>query len=179
VRPGAAGRRLRPHYRARRQAVAGISRTFKVNLIAWLGSAANGIKDFTRKKSARRNPTGQKCARGATNSPQSSQEPAAGTPTLGSGAPSGQPASPQADASTTTSITTIQTQAPQLEVNAANPATISVGSTYADLGASPVSTSKRQPPPPRAFSERHRRHNQCPIHRPIANLWPRLQEPCS
>ena len=62
---------------------------------------------------------------------------AAGAPTLGStnGAPASQPASPQADASSTSLTTSDKSEAPQLQVNGANPATINVGDSCQDLGA--------------------------------------------
>jgi surface protein with Ig-like domain len=51
------------------------------------------------------------------------------------GTPSGQPAPGGAGASTTSSTTSDKPGAPQLQVNGANPATIAVGTIYADLGA--------------------------------------------
>jgi hypothetical protein len=62
---------------------------------------------------------------------------AAGAPALGStnGAPASRPASPQADASTTSLTTSDKSEAPQLQVNGANPATINVGDSCQDLGA--------------------------------------------
>jgi hypothetical protein len=51
------------------------------------------------------------------------------------GAPASQRASPQVDASSTSITTPDEPEAPQLQVNGASPATISVGPTYADFDA--------------------------------------------
>ena len=60
----------------------------------------------------------------------------AGAQSLGGlGAPASQPASFATDASTTSTTTPAKSAAPQLQVNGNNPATVSVGETYADLGA--------------------------------------------
>ena len=118
--------------------IASITDTFKSNLIAWLGSAANGITDLF----AKRGHFGELCTTKSdgTEVCASGDQLAAilggtnaGAPREGGGAPASQPVSSAGTASTTTPSN--DNQPPAIQINGANPAQIKVGDKYADLGA--------------------------------------------
>ena len=125
------------------QDVAGISSTFKSNLVAWLASAENGIGDFfarvghfneadVGKLCTKKSDGTEVCASGdqlaailaGTN---------AGAPEVGAaGAPENPPMGSTGAATSTTSVVN---NPPTLVVNGNDPATVSVDDTYVDLGA--------------------------------------------
>jgi len=111
------------------QEIAAISGTFETNLVAWLGSASNGIGDFFAKNihgdtvaATQQLCIGQTCVSEAqlktllAQSAQGSGNSSANTPAASSTAPA---------ISTT----------PVLSITGTNPATVNVGASYADWGA--------------------------------------------
>jgi hypothetical protein len=118
------------------QQIASISDAFQANLIAWLGSAGNGIADLFAKNIYATNITTHQltadelCAGTVCVNQQqlaailAATGQAGGTPGQGSaGGGSGDPATSTPDTP------------PIIQINGDNPATIQVGDTYNDLGA--------------------------------------------
>ena len=113
------------------QEIVRISDVFKSNLIAWLGDAGNGIGDFFAKEGhfetvcVKKADGTEFCANGDQLATALAGAASAGgdsSPVLGGGVTSG------AESATSTP--------PEISINGANPATIHIGDTYADLGAS-------------------------------------------
>jgi hypothetical protein len=131
--------------------IATLSDTFKNTLIAWLGSATNGITDLfakighfdqvqsnetdTQKLCTTRSDGTQVCITNDQLAALLSQAGASNLPTsvTSSGTPqaSNSVSSGNGNSTTTNAVST----PPVISINGANPATITVGSTYADLGA--------------------------------------------
>jgi hypothetical protein len=112
------------------QQIASISGDFQTNLIAWLGNASNGINDlFAKNISADNlNAQNQLCI-GSTCINQ--QQLAAVLAVIGqTSSPSG-----QGSGSSGASATSTPDTPPVIQINGNNPATIMVGDTYSDLGA--------------------------------------------
>ena len=124
------------------QDIANITGAFKNALIAWLGSATNGIGEFFAAviHSSEGHFTDKLCiGAGATESCINQSQlaallSAAPAATIANPSPSSPPSSPSSGTNLQGSTT-----APVIQVNGNNPATIIVGSTYADLGATIVS----------------------------------------
>ena len=124
--------------------IATLSDTFKTNLIAWLGSATNGIHQFfadignfqtvntattnTQKLCTTRSDGTQVCVTNDQLAGLLSQVGASSLPT-------------SVTSSTTSQVTNsgspgnANSTPPMISINGANPATIPAGTTYADLGA--------------------------------------------
>ena len=129
---------LTPYLVKAMQEIASISGAFKANLIAWLGDAANGIDKIFAHEIVATNVTadtltanqklclGSRCMTADQFNHILDIEAAAGA-TAGDGQQSNAPTAPPAQGE--------QGGPPIITVNGSNPATISVGTTYADLGA--------------------------------------------
>ena len=111
------------------QEIASISGTFQQNLIAWLGDTKNGVTDFfaqtvhTQKICTMRSDGVQVCASDDQLAALLAQAASAGSATQ----------NPIVGAFTGSTSST--STAPTLLLNGNNPATIDVGASYADLGA--------------------------------------------
>jgi len=116
------------------QEIAGISGAFKANLIAWLGDAGNGIGNLFAQTITATNVTAdtgtfQKLCVGST-----CVTPAQFQAMVAAAAGQSPAASPSSSASAASSDTASGTP-PIIVIAGANPATIHVGDSYADLGA--------------------------------------------
>ena len=109
------------------QDIANLSDAFKNTLIAWLGSAANGIADLFAQNGHFSN---QLCVGSTCVTAAQFQAIVAAANASGSGS------SATASASNATSSSTSEATdtPPVIQVNGANPATIHVGDSYSDLG---------------------------------------------
>ncbi|HVM73640.1 MAG TPA: immunoglobulin-like domain-containing protein, partial [Candidatus Paceibacterota bacterium] len=117
------------------QDIATISSVFRENLIAWLAQASNGITDFFAQTGHFSNElcVGSTCVTAAQF--QAMVAASAQSPSTGQSSPS---QSAPTDSSQNSSATTTP---PTVIVNGDNPATVDVGATYSDLGASIAPTS--------------------------------------
>jgi LysM repeat protein len=121
------------------QEIANISGDFEQNLIAWLGSASNGIQDLVANNVYAQNITAnvvnsrqdntQKLCIGTTciNQAQLAAFVAAegGSPSTGVGE----------SGASTAAVTSAPDTSPILQINGDNPAIVTIGATYNDLGA--------------------------------------------
>jgi surface protein with Ig-like domain len=130
------------------QDIANFADTFKSKLIAWFADASNGIGDFFAKvghfaevhaqKYCAQNSDGtETCVTGDQLKSMLAGSAAAGA--LNNGSQSGAPASVSAnfggDAGSSTTTAPVVNSPPTLIVNGNDPATVQVGVSYADLGA--------------------------------------------
>jgi hypothetical protein len=115
------------------QDIANITSTFQQNLIAWVGNASNGIGDFFAKVGHfdEVHTNSKLCVGSTCVTPAQFQAMVAATNASQSGSSPTTPSSSTQgnDASTTPS------SPPVIPINGDNPATIHVGDTYTDLGA--------------------------------------------
>ena len=105
------------------QEIASISGNFEQNLIAWLGSASNGIADLFANNLHAQNEI-------CISSTCIDQQQLAAILASQSGASSG-----QGSGSSSVSATSTPDTPPVIQINGDNPASIDVGATYQDLGA--------------------------------------------
>jgi len=116
------------------QQIASISGDFQTNLIAWLGNASNGINDLFAKNIYATNVTAHQVT---------ADELCAGTVCVNQQqlaailVATGQTSTSlgQGSGASGTSATSTPDTPPVIQINGNNPATITVGSTYSDLGA--------------------------------------------
>ncbi|MEI7720180.1 MAG: tail fiber domain-containing protein [bacterium] len=105
------------------QGIAHIAGDFKENMVAWLGDAANGIQDLFASTIHARN---ELCVGATCVTPAQFQAMVAAA---------GQGSGAQGGAGVSNSNSSPDTTPPAISINGANPATIHVGDTYSDLGA--------------------------------------------
>ena len=120
------------------QEIAAISGTFKANLIAFLGSASNGIGDFfAHVGHFDETDTGKLCINSGTNQTCITQQQLAAllSQSAGSGLPTSVTSSGGSQVTNSANTGNANSTPPVIAINGENPATITVGSTYADLGA--------------------------------------------
>ena len=116
------------------QEIATLSDTFKTTLIAWLANAQNGITDFfaqtihTQKLCTTRSDGTQVCVTNDQLAGLLSQAGASSLPTSVTSSSGGQVTNSETAGNGNSTP-------PVISINGANPATISTGTTYADLGA--------------------------------------------
>ncbi|MGO4872420.1 MAG: immunoglobulin-like domain-containing protein [Roseiarcus sp.] len=110
------------------QDIANITSTFQQNLIAWLGSAENGIQDFyaTVIHASTGNFSNELCVGSTCVTPAQFQAMVAAA---------NQSSTAASPSTTGTPDSTSSPQAPVIAINGANPAVIQVGAIYNDLGA--------------------------------------------
>ncbi len=113
------------------QDIADISSTFKSNLIAWLGDSGNGIGDFFARNVYAQNVTGDTVTAKKTLCVDESN----GTPVCVTGDQLAAIMAIINQGSSTSTASTSTGSAPVIAVNGNNPATIDIGATYNDLGA--------------------------------------------
>jgi len=109
------------------QGISNVTGDFETNLIAWLGNASNGIENFF---AANGHFSNELCVGSTCVTPAQFQ--AIVTAANQSGAASGQGSASGGSGSQATSSPDTP---PILQLNGDNPATVNVGSTYSDLGA--------------------------------------------
>ena len=156
------------------QEIASISGAFEQNLIAWLGSAENGIGDLYA--SAIHASTGdfsnELCVGSTCVTPAQFQAMVA--------AANASQSSGQGSGAHITSNTQATDTPPVIQINGDNPAIIQVGDTYNDLGATITGPQARPQPRHHDIRQRHRnqpvqidtstsrnRHHRLRRHRPI------------
>ncbi len=137
--------RVTPLIVAAVQDIANITGVFEQNLIAWLGNAGNGIADLFAKNIYATNVTAHSvtadelCAKKSDGTSvcvsgdqlaavlAATNQTSSGQGTVASGQGSGSDAS--------SSLSTDHSSLPTIQINGNNPATVQVGTTYNDLGA--------------------------------------------
>jgi hypothetical protein len=119
------------------QEIATITGTFKANLVAWFADASNGIHDLyasiihaqhvhSDDLCLKKSDGTEACITGDQLAAVASGRSAAGATTAGPGGSAGAPAATPAGGNS---------GPPVIAINGVNPATVAVGSTYNDLGA--------------------------------------------
>ena len=129
------------------QEIASISGVFEQNLIAWLGSASNGIGDLFAKNLYATNVTAQTGNFQITNASTTNADTGNFTQELCVGstcvtpsqfeamvAAAGQSSSGASASSESDTVSSTPDTPPVIQINGQNPAIISVGATYNDLG---------------------------------------------
>ena len=125
------------------QEVTSIGGTFRDNLIAWLGSASNGLTDLFAATFHGHlalfdeTDTGKLCISSGTAQTCVTQQQLAAllSQSAGSGLPTSVTSSGGSQVTNSANTGNANSTPPVIAINGENPATITVGSTYADLGA--------------------------------------------